>query len=83
MALYPELSPNTTDLNLNMAETKAKLLKRHSLSEDEFKKKLCIHAIIVLCFTSKVWHALQIFCDLISTKDGKILGDKRKPENKQ
>jgi hypothetical protein len=83
MALFPEISPSTTDLNINIVETKARLLKRHNLSEEEFKSKLCINAIFLLCFTSNVWHALQIFCDLISTKDGKILGDKREPSNKQ
>ena len=58
MALYPELSPNISDSHINIFETKARLLKRYSLSEAQFKKNLCINAIFVLCFTSNVWDAV-------------------------
>jgi len=47
------------------------------MSEEKIKKSLQIHAIFIYCETKKTFNALQVFCDVISTKDGRILGPKR------
>ena len=47
------------------------------------KASLQFHAIFVFCTTKRVWAALQVFCDLVSTKDGRILGQKRSENDPQ
>ena len=86
-ALYPNISP-VVMLDFfgsveKLQKTKEGLLARYQLSEEEFKKQLQIHAIFVFCSQVRVWSALQVFTDLISTKDGRILGEKRTRKDPQ
>ncbi len=86
-SLYPNISP-VVMLDFfgsveKLQKTKADLLARYQLTEEELKKQIQIHAIFVFCTQVKVWSALQVFTDLISTKDGKILGEKRTKKDSQ
>ena len=80
-SLYPEIWPFSKEPE---AQVKVDLMKRHGFDDEEkFKKQLVISGIFVFCLTKRVWDALQTFCDLLSTTDGRILGQKRSQGEKQ
>ena len=48
------------------------------MKEDALKAKLKFKAIIVMCSSIRFMSLIQVICDLVSSKDGTLLGDKRK-----
>ena len=87
MCVYPNISPFmdkefTSDPAL-ISATKSRLLERFKMTEDEFKQKLQISAAFILCTSMRIMSTCQILCDLISSKDGRLLGPKRQPNDKQ
>ena len=58
--------------------TKAGLLKRFGCKDEAtMREKMQIHAVFLFCTTLKIYSFVQVVCDLVSTKDGRLLGPKR------
>jgi len=62
---------------------KDKLLIRLGLDEAALKAQLKFKAVIIFCSTLHVSSTIQIICDLASSRDGSLLGVKRKPSDPQ
>ena len=60
-----------------MDETLENLLKRFSTTAEDLRKKLKFAAVIVLVRTYTLNSLVQVICDLVSSKDGTLLGPKR------
>lgn len=64
-------------------QAKLNVMYRFMKTEEQIKASLQIHAIFIFCETAKTFNAIQVFCDLLSSKNGKILGPKRTAKDKQ
>ena len=64
--------------------TRNNLLKRFNVTDvEEFKKQLNFSAIFILCSALRIWSAFQIISDLITSKDGNLLGERREASDPQ
>ena len=48
------------------------------MTADELRKVLKFEAIFVLCASYTIISLIQVICDLCSSKDGTLLGPRRK-----
>ena len=60
-----------------------RLEKRLKLTAEQLRKNLKIDAIFCLCTTYWLHAFMQVVCDLVSSKDGTLLGPKRNKNDKQ
>eukprot|EP00347_Sterkiella_histriomuscorum_P019004 403343335 len=85
MGLYPELYPERRDQEqLNkLNDKKLQLLQRLKLSEDQLKKVLKFDAIFLWSDAIRLECNLQIFSDLLISKDGRLGSENRTKQDAQ
>lgn len=54
-------------------------MKRYNITDAKkfVESELKVSAIMLYCMTIRLWSFMQVVCDLISSKDGTLYGDKR------
>ena len=80
ISLFPTIISVEEGLPENHEELKENFLKRLNLQdyrEDELLKILKFDAIFIMHCSPNYLNALQIISDILSTKDGSLLGPKR------